>query len=278
MDKIKSDISLILVTKYSSASLELCLDSFSRNSALSHELIIVADNPSWQVLKVLQDRHMDYLLVQTGHFFRNCNIGTQKATRKYVGFVNDDIVFGPQWDVPLQNVIDTYKRPALISSNLLTPNMGYYFGYNPAMGIGTFNRSEFEEYAKNALTRTDVKSFFWMPLLIPKDIFSNYKGFTTFSSHGHGHENVLENILVKKENVRVHTIMSSTLFHFGSVGDTDNMSKKYKNYCPGYFKCALCGTEEEGVFNDADSGPEIDKLRDGYQWVCKSCRKGAGYA
>lgn len=278
MDKNKSDISLILVTKYSSSSLALCLDSFSRNSVLSHELIIVADNPAWQVLKVLQDRQMDYLLVQTGHFFRNCNIGAQKATRKYVGFVNDDIVFGPQWDVPLQKFIDEYKRPALISSNLLTPNNGFYFGYDPAKGISTFDLSEFEEYAKNALARTDVKSFFWMPLLIPKDIFSKYHGFTTFSSHGHGHENVLENILVKKENLSVNTIMSSSLFHFGALGDTDNMHPKYKHYCPGYFKCTLCGKEEEGVFNDADSGPEIDKLRNGYQWVCKSCRKGAGYA
>lgn len=277
MDKNKSDISLVLVTKYSSSSLELCLDSFSRNSALSHELIIVADNPSWQVLKVMQDRQMDYLLVQTGHFFRNCNTGAQKATRKYVGFVNDDIVFGPQWDLPLQNFIEAYKRPALISSNLLTPNTGFYFGYDPAKGIGTFNLSEFEDHAKNALAGTDVKSFFWMPLLIPTDIFNKYRGFTTFSSHGHGHENVLENILVKKENVRVHTIMASTLFHFGAVGDTDNMHQKYKKYCPGYFRCSLCGKEEEGIFNDADSGPDIDKLRNGYQWVCIDCRKGAGF-
>lgn len=271
MDK-HSDISLVLVTKYSSGTLELCLDTLSRNSALNHELIIVTDDPSWQVIKVLQDKQIDYTLVKTGHFFRNCNIGAEKATRNYVGFVNDDVVFGPQWDVPLQKFIDIHKKPKLISSNLVSPSRDFYFGYNPSKGISTFNLSEFEEYAKKSLTREDVESFFWMPLLIPRHIFSKYGGFTTFSSHGHGHENVLENILIKKENLKVRTIMSSTLFHFGSVNNTDNMHKKYIHYCQGYFKCSLCGKEEEGLFNDVDSGPEIDKLRNGEKWICYGCR------
>lgn len=273
MDKNISDISLVLVTKYSSGTLALCIDTLLKNSALSNELIIIADNPSAQVLKVLNDRHMDYCLVQTGHFFRNCNIGAEKATRNYVGFVNDDVIFGPQWDVPLQKFIDTYKKPALISSNLVTPNRNFYFGYDPSKGVSTFNLSEFEEYAKKSLTKEDIQSFFWMPLLIPRHIFNKYGGFTTFSSHGHGHENVLENIIIKKENLKVRTIMSSTLFHFGSVGNTDNMDQKYIHISPGYFKCSLCGKEEEGIFNDADSGFEIDKLRNGDRWICYSCRK-----
>lgn len=272
MDKNISDISLVLVTKYSSGSLTLCLDTLFRNSVLSHELIIVADNPSWQVLKVLQDKQMDYCLVKTGHFFRNCNIGAEKATRNYVGFVNDDVVFGPQWDVSLQKYIDAHKnKQRLISSNLVIPGK-MCFGYDPSKEISTFNLSEFEEFAKKSLTREDIQSFFWMPLLIPRHLFNKYGGFTTFSSHGHGHENVLENILVKKENLKVRTVMSSTLFHFGALSNTDNMHPKYMYYCPGYFKCSLCGKEEEGIFNDADSGVEIDKLRNGDRWVCFNCR------
>lgn len=272
-EKQNSDISLILVTKYSSISLALCLDSYFRNSELSHELIVIADNPSWQVLKILQERKLDYKMVNTGHFFRNCNIGAEKATRRYVGFVNDDIVFGPKWDSPLQRFINAHTRPSLISSNLLDSGRNFYFGYDPSIGVETFRLNEFEEYAKEAQNRLDIQSFFWMPLLVPRDTFKKYNGFTTFSSHGHGHEIVLENILKNKEKLNVFTIMASILYHFGALSNIDNLDSKYCRFAAGFFKCSVCNKEEEGIFNDIDSGLEMDKFRDGEPWICFNCRK-----
>jgi len=273
MDNKKcSDISLILVTKYSSRALSLCLDSYFRNSALNHELIVIADNPSWQVLKILQERKLNYQLVHTGHFFRNCNIGVEKSTRKYVGFINDDIVFGPSWDLSLQNFVETHTN-TLISSNLLTLNNGFSFGYKGNKNIDSFDIFSFEEFANKALNRKDFESFFWMPLLIPTTIFKKYGGFPTFNSHGHGHEMNLENIIKNKEKISVVTVLSSTLFHFGATCNTDNLDLKYCNYTCGFFKCSICGKEEEGVLNDLDSGPEINKLRNGEPWICFSCRK-----
>ena len=272
-EKQNSDISLILVTKYSSDALTLCLDSYFRNSELNHELIVIADNPSWQVLRALQERKLDYQLVDTGHFFRNCNIGAEKATRKYVGFANDDIVFGPSWDVPIQQFIETHQN-ALISSNLLDPNKNYFFGYKCDKNFSAFNISEFEEFARNASNRKDFNWFFWMPLLIPTTIFRKYKGFTTYSSHGHGHEINLENIIKNKEGLFVATVMSSTLFHFGATCNTDNLDSKYCRSIAGFFKCSVCGKEEEGIFKNIDSGSaEIEKLRNGEPWVCFNCRK-----
>lgn len=271
-EKRDSDISLILVTKYSSDALTLCLDSYFRNSELNHELIIIVDNPSWQVLKVLQEKKLNYRLVDTGHFFRNCNIGAEKATRRYVGFINDDIVFGPSWDIPIQKFIETHRN-ALISSNLLNPNSGYFFGYKCDKNFSTFDISEFEEFAHKASDRKDFDWFFWMPLLIPTAIFRKYGGFTTFNSHGHGHEMNLENIIKNKEKLSVVTVMASTLFHFGATWNTDNLDDKYLRSCAGFFKCSVCGKEEEGIFKDIDSGPEVDKLRNGEPWICFDCRK-----
>lgn len=270
MVKRESDISLVLVTKYASEVLKICLDSFFRNSKINHELIIIADDPSWQVIKVLQDRLLDYEIVSTGHFFLNCNIGAKKATRKYIGFVNDDVVFGPSWDVSLQMFIDT-QRTALLSSNLLTTNNGYSFGYQP-YDFNTFNVSDFERYARGALKRTDIDSHFWMPLLVPKIMFDKYNGYTTFSSQGYGHENNLENIIRKKENIPVITIMASTIYHFGASSNMDKLNRKYGHPNFGYFICTKCGKEEKGIFNDADQGKEMDNLRTGNPWICFECR------
>jgi len=273
IEKKNSDMSLVLVTKYSSKTLEICLDSFFRNSELNHEFIVIADNPSWQVLKILQERKLNYQLVNTDHFFRNCNIGAEKATRRYVGFINDDIVFGPSWDKPIQQFIETHQN-ALISSNLLDPNKGYFFGYKCDKNFSLFNILEFEEFARKASDRKDFDCFFWMPLLIPTTIFKKHNGFTTFSSQGHGHEINFEDIIKNKEHLHVATVMSSTIFHFGATWNTDNLDSKYYRSKISFFKCFVCGKEEEGLFNDVDSGiPEIDKLRNGEPWICFSCRK-----
>ncbi len=105
MAKIKSNLTLIMMVRYATDALEQALDSYFLNSSMDNELIIIADRPSWQTLKVLQDRRITHYTVSFTHYFICCNFGAWKAHREYVAFINDDVFFGPGWDVALMDVM-----------------------------------------------------------------------------------------------------------------------------------------------------------------------------
>ena len=92
-----SGISFIISTRYASEILELQLISLEYSKNFDNELKIICDNPSWQTLKLLQDRNLihgkDYYIVNHGHLDQNLDWGVSKATKDYICLTPDDIFF-----------------------------------------------------------------------------------------------------------------------------------------------------------------------------------------
>ncbi len=270
--RTKSNLSIVLVTKYAHKFLDLCLKSYEKNSVYDNELIIVCDHPSWQTLKLLQEKNLNYWLTNYNHFFMACNFGAKKATREYVGFLNDDVCLGPRWDEAIEKIMAPDVLACIRNINSID---GPNFGYERVLrDISRFDVQAFEDYCqKNRSDRID--SFFWMPLVINKDIFFDFGGFTYYNHHAHGHEIQLEN-RIKRGGGRVITSNKSFLFHFGNVGDHDNMSSpEHKLFSHGFFGCSMCGMIEQNVEN-LDSGTAVEFIQNNGYWLCGECKNRAG--
>jgi len=269
--KPKSRLSIVLVTKSAHKYLELCLKSLEKNSVYDNELVIVCDQPSWQTLKLLQERNIQYYLTNFNHFFMACNFGAKKASREYVGFINDDVYLGPGWDGAIEEVLHPDILACVTNIN---PVNGPRFGYGGELrDLSKFDISAFEDYClKNRSGKVD--SFFWMPLVVNKKVFLDFGGFTYYNSQAHGHEIQLEN-RIKWAGGIVVTSNRSFLFHFGNVGNDDKMSADYRFYYKGFFGCSMCGKIVQNS-EYLDSGPVVEFIQINGYWLCDDCVIKAG--
>ncbi len=266
--KEKSRISIVLVTKYAHRFLELCLKSYEKNSLLDNELIIVCDQPSWQTLKLLQEKGMKYWLTNYNHFFMACNFGANIATREYVGFLNDDVYLGPGWDAAVEEIVAPDVLACVTNINSIG---GSNFGYDRAMrNLENFDTGAFEKYCIDNRSEK-IDSYFWMPLVIERETFFNFGGFTYYNHHAHGHEIQLEN-RIKRAGARVKTSNKGFLYHFGNVGNHDRMPESNQIfYAGGFFGCSLCGNITPNESN-TDSGPVVEFIQKNGYWLCHECR------
>lgn len=272
--KPKSRMSIVLVTKWASNYLKLCLDSLEKNSVYDNELIIVCDDPSWQTVKLLQDRDLPYWTTMFGNLWLNSNFGAKKATREYIGFLNDDVYMGPRWDEAMEEIIAPNVLGSLANLNL--NNSPHHFGFKTVEGmydVSKFDPAAFDDFCvKNA---TPVRqSFFWMPHVVTKDVFYRYGGFTYYSSQGCGHEIEFEN-RAKSDGLVVVTSYKSYMYHFGNAGNRDGVRTQNRAIwrSHGFFGCSSCGNVTPNE-TGADSGlPEIEFIKKSGYWLCEKCRK-----
>ncbi len=241
MSKEKSNLSLIIVTRYASDMLELALNSYFLNSYLDNELIVVADRPSWQTLKVLQERKIPHYTVPFAHFFLSCNFGGWKAHREYVGFVNDDVYFGPGWDVALMEIAAPNVQAAVFRYEC--PN-GYCCGYDHK-DIKSFKPELLDEaIEKNKHKMTNCSSGF--PTTHHRETFFKYHGYTFHGGQGSGHELHWVNRVRKDDPAARHLrTFKSGIFHFGSGGNRDNIDNYSElGFRRGVKLCFGCGKWE----------------------------------
>lgn len=262
--KPKSRLSLVVVTRWASEWLDLCLRGIENNSDLDNELIIVADRPSRQTLDLLQRRGLPHHVVDYAHFFVGCNLGANVATREYVGFLNDDTYMSRGWDTALEELL---APKALVALANLSPNHGHTFGYDTnARKITDFDVTAFDRYCEEHKSER-VGSFCWMPLVVRREAFFDHGGFTYHRSQGHGHETQLETRMLWSK-VHARTSYKSFLFHFGS---TNNMDGSTDTRPCGYaLICSACGVREEPVVEHANDDVSDAVNRNGY-WLCANC-------
>lgn len=95
---MNNSLSVILPVRWDSILLTHWLDMYEHYSELPNELIIVADQPTWETLRVLQIRRLKYYLTETSNFYENLNYGSTFATKDYICFMHEDFHFSPGWD------------------------------------------------------------------------------------------------------------------------------------------------------------------------------------
>lgn len=287
-DRPSSDLSVVLITKCASSALDRCLNSIYRNSYFSNELIIVCNNPSWQTVRLLQERHLQYWIVPFEHLFIAWNFGAELATRKYISFLHDDILVGPGWDSAALSIagdgilgsIAHISGLEVIRSDFQIGNSGIFGGKDTTSEIGydpgtmSVDDQKFDLWCKKK-SRDLIEGYYWPPYIHNRLDFLKDE----FSFHAYyrlGHEIDFEN-RYKRDGWKVKTSYRSFIFHFGATGNTDNLPAEYfgGQLTNGVRICTSCGIHVEGV--NSDHPDYVLAHKAGY-WLCEKCRKSVDWS
>lgn len=283
-------ISYIISTRWASEILEIQLNSIRDNCTMyPKELKIICDMPSWQTLKLLQDRGLqhgiDYYIVNHGHLDQNLDWGVSKANYNYICLTPDDMVLAKDFDKHMMkhmgNSNNRIVTPAYFVGN--TPNSPMYrnFGYpkwkyshESRFDGNGFDYEKFYNYPVPHSTYT-IDACGSSPLqLMHKDVYKKVHGLTFCSPHAQGHE--IELMARAWQKYRVEKIMAleAIAFHFGTIGNTDAMNSTGDVVSKGHFKCTVCGKLDPSLGNEEHFKTERGRiiLRTGL-YLCERCQK-----
>lgn len=282
-------ISFIISTRWASEILEIQLNTI-RDQCKTHpyELKIICDMPSWQTLKLLQDRGLmhgrDYYIVRHGHLDQNLDWGVSKANYDYICLMPDDFILGKNFDRIMMEYMENSKNrivtPSFYIGNMSSDNPMYRcYGYpkwkycinNPVKGEGF----DYEKFYNEPVPDTTYAIGYCRssPLqLMHKDVYKKVHGLTFCSPHAQGHEIEMMARAWGKYHVELIIAIEAVTFHFGTIGNTDQQLSTYE-LSKGMFKCTMCGHLD---FSNGDSehfGTERGKiiLKTGL-YLCERCQ------
>lgn len=280
--KTKSNITIGVITKYASNALEYFLDSLFKNldNSDEFELLVLCDNPSWQTLKLLQERKIPYITVKTGHSHMNWNELMKFSSNDFVVCVNDDVVWGPNLYSSFIDLYNINDKNKIYSIGFLERNNGHKFNYEKN-NLKSFNYDEFYNYCeknKNGIKYEYGKKIF-LPWAMHKEFFYKFGPFTHHTHRIYPHEiHFLERAQIVDKEICVVTNYNSYVYHFSDAGNLDNMPDYhliyggiFKDYRYGIFKCKNCGYELIRNDDGHNNGKECDfVVKHGY-WLCENC-------
>jgi len=277
---ITEKIAIVLVVKYASRYLELCLDSWFagiEGDPDDVELVIVADNPSWKTVKVLQERVLPYDTVSSANYWWNINHGNDLTDAPYLGLLNDDMILGPGWDTALREI----SGPEYIAGFLnLQPHADppYLFhlpGTSGKASAENFDRAAFDDWCREHQKEDNFQASFSPPYVMNREVAASCGWYSMHSHHGQGHDCQLADRMMTQRGVRCTMSGKSYIYHFGASGNADKMPNMYTRgkYQWGVYRCARCG-HEKIVEHDAFSymTEESKKLLQEGFWFCERCR------
>jgi len=215
---------------------------------------VVADNPSWQVLKLLQDKFKmclgtDYFVVNHSHLDWNLDYGFQYAKNDYYCIVPDDIVFADGWDGEIMKVMEN-KNDRIVSSVYYSGNtmemLGVDLGWPELKYVKGPKKSEkigFDVEALNAVVpapHNHISKSGSPPVLVfHKDIYKRVNGINYFATQGQAFE-----LMFLARAIKLgfqHVVTSNTVFyHFGTFGNTDLQNMASLPESQGVYKCNVC--------------------------------------
>ena len=282
-----SGISFIISTRYASEILELQLISLEYSKNFDNELKIICDNPSWQTLKLLQDRNLihgkDYYIVNHGHLDQNLDWGVSKATKDYICLTPDDIIFCKDYDKIMMKAMENSQKrivtPLYFVGNTAGPmlrNYGYpkwkYF-INPndsRKGTGfDFDRFFNEPKPDGSYARYCGSC----PVqIMHKEAYQKIGGLTFCSPHAQGHE--IE-MMTRSSfyGIEKYIAKDALAFHMGTIGNTDAQNTAM-GISRGHFKCSICNHLDLSVGDSEHFGTERGRiaLETGF-YLCECCKK-----
>ena len=290
-------ISVLISTRYASEVLDILIESLLKYQKLDNEIIVVADNPSWQVIKLLQDRgfilgpcnrdageRLQYHIVNHRQMEQNWNYGTDFATHEYLAFCPDDCVVGPNWDEAIMKKMDGSKRK-IVQLHMFqrctpvdhptymdfgVPEWKYSDVHRNALvsPIKGWDWDKFERECENA--PKDVGGVFWV---LHRELFELVGRYTFHAGHPLGQELSMYERCLKLYGAPRVAADTSCLFHWGSQGNSDHQISSL-SISNGFFDCSVCGHLDPGIkseFYNKDPRSMIH-LRTGL-YLCERCKK-----
>lgn len=272
--KEKSNLSVIIVTRWASEFLKIALHSYFKNSYYDNELIVIADCPSWQTLKVLQEQEINHYTVYFANWDISANFGAFKAHKEYISLSNDDVFYGPHWD---KYVLEIMRPNVFGGVGRYELNNGYPCGYI-APDISTFDENLFYAEIEKKKHLPDHIGGVGFALVHHRENFFKYYGYTFHTSQGHGHERKLQRRQSKGlPGFQTIQSMKSGVYHFSSGGNRDGAKipvpvEDYKlGFRNGLLLCLGCGYKETGWGSDESSKEATEIAERGY-FLCKDCK------
>lgn len=297
-------LSIILPVRWDSELLTHWIEMYKKYSELDNQLIIVADQPTWETVKVLQTNNLKYLLVETSNLYFNWMYGSKFAEKDYMTFMQEDFHFTPAWD---SNILRRMTPLSFGGAYQLTVTnsdpmrmTGTHF-CKEEDNILSFDFNVWEKWCKQRFSDGIIEG---NPLIytLHRDTFNKIYGFGTgFSSIDEHvqHEAATWYRLMQLGGVRWEALDVFCLHHkFGPARDLVNhkvidppyltewgrqirpwseiKAGKYCNHWAGVIKCRDCFNTCDPIY-DFGGWPECKNnlkrnnivLR-GY-WICDEC-------
>lgn len=274
-------ISYIISTRYGSVFLDLLLKSLERGSNYNNQIIVVADRPSWQTLKVLHDRKMvlglDYFIVDHGHLCRNLDYGVQFAKHDYLCLTCDDIIFCKNFDIEIANTFKYCNEPlifpAFYNGNTISSPMYMDLGRDKLIWDGkNFKWDLFDNIKVN---KSYLYSYCGSPpvSILHKNTYKRVNGLTYHNAHPYGQELMMYE-RIKTLGIEIEHIQGAYFYHFGGGGNSDQqLYTEEWGISKGILKCSVCGKLEDNegqAQNDTKLGQSIRKTG---LYLCNNCQK-----
>jgi len=116
--------SIIICTHKGSKYLEILYNSLINNSdsRLDHEIIIIADDPSWETIKYLQDNRIQYHITNLRCPYKAWNYGASLAQKDWLCFLVEDVYAAKGWDSGLLRWDQGSHNKGVWLSSLVEPN------------------------------------------------------------------------------------------------------------------------------------------------------------
>lgn len=256
-------LSFIIATRWASEILEICLKSIIEGSVFKNQIIIIADRPSWQTLKLLQEDFKmiygrDYWIVDFGHLDRTLDYGVQFAKKDYICTTMDDIVFAKGWDEEIMKTLDG-KKDRIVSSAYYHGNNNKGINYKD-LGYPKLKYVKREKDTGKGFNWEDLNP--WIPtpiryvdfcktnpiLVLHKDLYKRVNGLTYFSPQGQAHE---FDLVLRAERLGFKQVITpkTIFYHFGSFANSDGQQSALRK-SKGYFKCNVCNHIDPSIGND----------------------------
>lgn len=285
---VNGKISYIISTRYGSEFLNLLLESLDRQTNKDYEIIIIADRPSWQTLKLLQDRGytfgLNYFIVDHGHLCRNLDYGIQFTKSDFLCLTCDDVVFSKDFNVDILGIFHNFDYPLIFPCYYVGNTQGSImhrdFGYPRYMYSN--ERVEklprvfsFDIFDKEVVPgRTYLHRFCGSPpvTIIHKRSYMRANGLTFHTSHPYGQELMLYERIKMLMDVPIVYTKNSYFHHFGNGGNSDcqRFTADRWHISKGYLRCNVCGKTVE-VNNDISGSDIAEVIRITGLYLCNDC-------
>jgi glycosyltransferase involved in cell wall biosynthesis len=212
-------ISVIIPTYRNPDYLDLCLLSAIDQQSHKNEIIVVVDGfieESQEVLDKYKDKINVLDLGENQGMQQALNLGVMNATNEIIFIVNDDNVFGKDWDI---TILEDIKEKSVLTLNQIEPTGPGIFNF-PVMDFGrtpkAFDYDTFIEYEQSIKKDTLTLDGGIFPFAIYKKYYMAVGGFDTMyqSPFICDWDFFLKLDLIGLGFSRTH---KSHLYHFGST-------------------------------------------------------------
>jgi len=220
---LQDGISIIIPTWNNLVYLQKCIQSIRKYSAQPHEIIVHVNEGKDGTIQYLDKENILHSHTkQNAGVCRAVNEARKLATKRIIGFANDDMVFLPKWDSHLFKFVEDQKIQKLswLSSTMIEPkgnNPCCLAPHNYGMSVDEFQEEALlNDLPKLYTMRKNMGGSTWPPTFLHADVFDSIGGFSEEFFPGRGSDPDLAKKLWDK-GCRVFVgVGNSLVYHFGS--------------------------------------------------------------